>query len=85
MRQLADGVTQNSPRTGRMLARVTRRNVYQIARRFIRWCVAQGRLPADPMAAADPVALAELQAENLKLRQERDEARAKLRTIGGTR
>ncbi len=86
MRQLAAQVAEApSARTGRALAGSTLRNVIRTARRFTRWCVAQGRLPADPMAKADPAALAECQAELAKLRQELEETRKQLRAAMGER
>ena len=92
-RQMADALTREpSAKTGRMLAASSRRNIVETARRFTAWCVDQGRLPADPMAAADVAALAALQAEILQLRgelahvsQERDAAREQLRQAGGGR
>ncbi len=86
MRQLAAQVAEEpSAKTGRALAGSTLRNVIGTARRFTRWCVAQGRLPADPMAKADPIALAQCQAELYQLRQELEATRRQLRAAMGER
>lgn len=86
MRQLAAQVAEEpSAKTGRALAGSTLKNVIRTARRFTRWCVAQGRLPADPMAKADPIALAQCQAELDQLRQELEETRKQLRAAMGER
>ena len=59
-RQLADALAREPrARTGHVLAPSTQRSIAECARRFTRWCAAQGRLPADPMAAANAMTLAE--------------------------
>lgn len=84
--QLAAQVDQApSAKTGRALAASTRRNVIRTARRFTHWCREQGRLTVDPMAKADPVALAQCQAELDQLRQELEATRKQLRAAMGER
>ena len=86
MRQLAAQVAgEPSAQTGRPLAGSTLQNIIRTARRFTRWCVAQGRLPADPMAKADPIALARYQVELDQLRQELEATRVQLRAAMGER
>ena len=86
IRQLAAEVDKApSARTGRALAESTRRNVIRTARRFTCWCMEHGRLTVDPMAKADPIALAQCQAELDKLRQELEATRQQLRAAMGER
>lgn len=92
MQQLTAVMTESpSRKTGALLASETVSFCRETARRFTRWCTAQGRLKADPMAG-EPTRVGWLHDEVNRLRKslanmtrERNQAIVKLRTAGGVK
>ena len=91
MQRLGDELTAvRSQKTGAPLASETVSLIREAARRFTRWCVAQGRLSADPLAKEQKEELVrlhdevdQLRADLTAMRKERDQLQLQLRSAGG--
>lgn len=91
VQRLGDEMTEvRSQKTGALLASETVSLIREAARRFTRWCVAQGRLSADPLAREQKGELVrlhdeidQLRADLAAMRKERDQLRLQLRSVGG--
>lgn len=88
--RLNDELTEvRSQKTGALLASETVSLIRKAARRFTRWCVAQGRLSADPLAKEQKEELVrlhdevdQLRADLTAMRKERDQLQLQLRSAG---